>query len=537
MKRIFKLLLIVIVALGAAYYLLVDGLIKSTIEREGSTALKAQLDIGSVRFHLFPTAITLREIAATNPRAPMSNLVTADSIHADISLAQVLDRRIVIDSAELAGLRFNQPRAHSGAIDGLTPEPSTATTDGSLPGVALPDIKQLASDAKTRLQSELTQIEQSLQTINGDWSERLQHLPDQATLDSYRERAETLKKQDKVQQLVGAEQLRRDLKSDLKTLKQYDDKLRSDWQQVNALVTRARALPDAELTRALAGVGLDRSQLNNLTQALLAGQMAPLVAQVAALAGVQLPAGGDGKANTTGEPEWLILARRVDFDGELALGDSRLPFNGQLDNLTPQPAHWDLPLTFALSGAGQLNANGTLDYRKAVNGQVQLALERFPVTQLALADNPALGVALERALASARGLLTLRNGEIDLELSSQFRDAVLAVTADDSPVAQRVAELLRAVTQVDLQLRVRGRADNPQVSVTSNLDQLLANALGSEVQKQAGQLSGKLRDELQQQLAPQLEKIQAQTSSFNAVQEQLLQQRDGLQHLSGNLLK
>ncbi len=545
MKRIFQLLLIAIVALGAAYYLLVDGLIKSAIEREGSNALKAQLDIGSVSFHLFPTAITLHEVAATNPRAPMSNLVTADSIHADISLDQVFDHRVVVDLATLKGLRFNQPRSRSGAIEGLTPEPTPTASGSALPGVALPDVKQLADDAKTRVQGELSQIEQSLQQINGDWKERLQQMPSKETLDGYRERAKALKQLDTVQRLVGTEQLHRDLKADLKTLKDSESKLRGDWEQVNQLVGRARALPDAELNRLLASAGLDRAQFNNLTQALLAGKLAPIVAQVAGIAGVQLPATGAGSnsENKTGsEPEWLILARRIDLDGELELGQSRLPFTGQIDNVTPQPAVWNLPLTFAFSGASQFNASGTLDYRKAINGQMQLSLDRFPIAKLALADSRELNVALERALASARGVLALRNGEIDLELSSQFRDAVLAATAgDDSSkggsIAQRIAELLRDVHQIDLQMRVRGRPDNPQVNISSNLDQLLAGALGSEAQKQAGQLAGKLREELQQRLAPQLAEIQQQTGAFNAIQEQLLQNREALQQLSGNLLK
>ena len=541
MKRIFQLLLIVIVALVAAYYFLVDGFIKSAIEREGSNALKAQLDIGSVRFHLFPTAITLYDVAATNPRAPMSNLVSADAIHADIDLRQVLDHRIVVDRAVLNGLRFNQPRARSGAIAGLTPAPTPTASGSALPGIALPDVKQLADDAKTHLQGELGQIEQSLQQINSDWKTRLQQLPNKQTLDAYRERAKALKQLNTVQRLVGVEQLHRDLKAELDTLKDSETKLRSDWQQVNQLVGRARALPDAELTRLLASAGLDRTQFNNLTQTLLAGKLAPIVEQVAGLAGVQMPAatsdGDSAAANRASEPEWLMLARRIDLDGELQLGQSRLPFNGQIDNVTPQPAVWNLPLTFSLSGASQFTANGTLDYRQAINGQVQLALDRFPIAALALADNKELSVALERALASARGVLALRNGEIDLELSSQFRDAALTVSAGDNHIARRIAELLRDVHQLDLQMRVRGRPDSPQVRISSNLDQLLAGALGSEAQKQAAQLAGKLREELQAKLGPQLAEIQQQTSTFNAVQEQLLQHREALQQLSGNLLK
>ncbi len=490
MKRLLQLLLILIVVLIAAGYFLVDDLLKTAIEREGSNALKARLDVGGVSVHLFPTAITLRDVAATNPRAPMNSLVTAESIRADISLAQLLNRHIVVEHAVLAGLRFDQPRARSGAIPCLTPEPTATSTQ---PGIALPDVRQLAADARARAQEELTRIEQSLQQINETWESRLQALPD----------------------------------VDPQQLDEYDRLLRADWVRVNQLVASARDLPNAELSQLLASAGLDLGHFDHLTQALLASELAPLVAQITALAG-----GGDLRAANANAVGWPILARRVDLDGELALGASRLPFKGRIDNVTPQPALWDLPLTFSFSGAGQLNVNGTLDYRHAGDGQMQLVLDRFPVAKLALIDNPQLGIVLERALASARGLLTLRGGDIDFELGSQFHDAVLAVRAGDPTTdpntAQRVAELLSDVHELDLRLRVRGRPDSPQVRIDSSLDRLLADTLDGEAHKQAGQLTEKLREELQEQLAPQLARIQQQTAAFNATQERLRRQRETL---------
>ncbi len=473
MKRLLALLLITLALLVVAGLLLVDNAIESAIEREGSRALGAPLDIGSARLRLFPTALTLRDIAAANPHAPQRNMVMAESLHAEIALGQLFERRLVIDRAVLTGLRFNQPRDQAGTVVDTVPvaAPAAATAQ---PTLALPDADQLAREAANRLRGELQQIEQALRQINTSWQARLQ-------------------------QPTSSDAAQ----------------LRDDWNRVSQLVGRARALPDAELQRLLREANADRGAIEQPLQLLLADALAPLLTQLAAL--------GQGQSHGAHSDDWPMLARHVDVDGELTLGDSRLPFTGQLGNVTPQPSHWQLPLTIALSGASEFNLGGSFDHLR--NGSLQLALERFPVTGLALADQPQLTVTLARAQLSARGLLTLRGDEIDLELGCQLHDAVLEATATDA-AAQRVAELLRGVDRIDLQLRLRGRADAPQLTVRSSLDQPLAAAFADAARQQAADFAPRLSDALQRELAPQLDAIQQQTAVFNDVQARLRQQRE-----------
>jgi hypothetical protein len=477
MKRLLTLLLIALVLLAGAALLLVDDLLESAIEREGSRALQARLEIGSAHLRLFPTALTLRDIAATNPRAPQRNLATAESLYAEFTLGQLLERRLVVERAVLSGVRFDQPRQHSGAIPGVTPA-TTASTATALPALTAPDADRLAGEAAATLRTELQSIEQALREINARWQARLQ----QPAADD-------------------------------------DAQLRADWHRVSLLVGRARALPDAELQRLLAEANPGGGSIGQPTQLLLAHALAPMVAQVSALAGGERTGNGG---------DWLMLVRRVDVDGELAIGASRLPFSGQLGNVTPQPSRWNLPLTVELSGAGQLLVTGSFDYSRAVDGRLQLTLERFPVAGLPLIDHPDLQASLQRADLSARGLLVVRGGDIELELGSQFRDATLTASAG-APAAAQLARLLNGTDRIDLQLRLRGRADAPQLTVRSSLDQPLAAALADAARLQAADFAPRLRAALQQQLAPQLDTIRQQTDTFNAVQAQLQQRRDSAQ--------
>jgi hypothetical protein len=484
MKRLLQILLILIALLAAAWFLLGGRLIESVIEREASNALGARVEIDRAGLRLFPAAITLHGVQATNPRAPMRNLVTAQSISADISLGQLLDRRIVSDTATLHGLRFDQPRTESGAIPGLTPEPEPEPAPPAA-GIGLPDPQRLSAESGARIQGELERTGQAVEAIVAAWRERLAALPPQPGPDA---------------------------------LRGLEHQLQQDRARIQQQLAHARNLPETELARLLAATGLDQRQPGNLSQALLAGELAPLIAQVLALL--------DAAPGTADAAGWPLLARRVELDGELALGASRLPFHGEIRNATPQPALWEMPLTFNLDGgerAGQFHATGRFDHQGS--GDLQLALDGFNLSQLPLSRSELLGITLARGLTSAQGRLTRRGRQLDASLDAQFREAALAITAGDNPVAQRAAQLLGTVDGFDLQLRAQGRADAPQVTLRTSLDQMLDEALGQELQRQSGQLAGQLRGELERQLAPERARIAQLTAEFNALQQQLAERR------------
>src|SRR5690625_6368757 len=99
MKRWLKVLVGLLVLVALAYWLLVDRAIQWVIEREATREVKARVELERVRFHLYPTSLTLHGLQVTNPSSPMHHLVEAGRIHLQLDLAPLL-----------------QP--HEGAVDG-----------------------------------------------------------------------------------------------------------------------------------------------------------------------------------------------------------------------------------------------------------------------------------------------------------------------------------------------------------------------------------------------------------------------------------
>jgi uncharacterized protein (TIGR03545 family) len=543
MKRFGKIVLVLIIVVAVAWYFLIDVLLKSAIEREGSNALKAELNIGSVDFDLFPLGIALRDVQATNPDAPLRNLLTAERIASTFTIRQILDRQIVADDVHLEGLRFNQPRARSGAIAGLTPPPTPAAVGGGLPGLTLPDPQALLAEEKTRVQAELRQLQANLTQTRDLWRQRIQSLPDQAKVDSYRQRAQALRQGNALQRVTGTEQLRRDIKGELDAINTLRDQARTDWANAQEQLNFAKTLPQRELDRVLASAGLDSGEFSNLTQALLGGEFAPVIAQLQGLAGLPQPSTEKSSTETTGATtpvaagqEWRVLARAIALDGQFDIGSQALRFNGVIHNATPQPKFWDVATDFALQAAtdqpGKFTASGTLDQRKALSVNLRLALSDFPVQQLPLSRGDTLAIALQKAQLDVDGLLRIEGKELEFNLFGLFKQAELAITANDNPVAQTLLKALRTINQFDLNLLMTGSVDAPKVQMRSSLDQILAAAVGDQVRAQAAQLAAQMQDQLQQHVKPELDAINQLSADFQTMQQGLLDKQDALQGLA-----
>lgn len=125
MTKLLKAVGVLFVALFATYFFLVDGIIKSQLQREGSIVLQAPLEIGSVTFHLIPTSLTLRDVQFSNVRLPTHNLVQAESLSLPLSLRDLFAHKLIIDTIDIQGLRFNRPRAQAAAT---APAAGTAST-------------------------------------------------------------------------------------------------------------------------------------------------------------------------------------------------------------------------------------------------------------------------------------------------------------------------------------------------------------------------------------------------------------------------
>lgn len=109
-----RLIIIAVLLLGLTFGsapLLRWGLVAS-----GQAAIGAKVEIGDLQTSWWGGSVSIQEMAIADPRRPMSNLIEADLMQLDLDMAHLARKRLVVEHAQLEGVRFGGERQTSGAL-------------------------------------------------------------------------------------------------------------------------------------------------------------------------------------------------------------------------------------------------------------------------------------------------------------------------------------------------------------------------------------------------------------------------------------
>lgn len=549
--------LAVFAAVIVLWWLCIDSIIKATIETVGTELMGAKVELTSARLQLAPSRLTLTGLQVTDPKAPMQNLLVADRIEAAVDAMYLFERKLVADEMSVSGLQFNTERQTSGAIEGrLLSETGVFNSDnlniaGAIPGLSLPDVDQLVEQEKAKLSKQFQQIETDLKQLETKWEKRLDQLPDKEKITNYKKRINDVKKGNLFEKLAGFKSIKEDIDKDRDALKGLGDELKRDIDYVEAQIRRAADLPKQQINQLLADLGLGDNALDSLAGGVMSGQVKQWIQQ--ALSFVK-SSGDDASASTPVETVsrdrgiWIqfteqqpvpqLLIRKASLDGRLSLAGQDIRFSGQAADLTHQPEKWHKPATITVTGeSGQqthVQVNALLDHRtQPGKDHMEFGLERLPLSNYSLSDKPELKVLATSALTSAQGSLQVVGDKLELDVLGQFRDVELAVSTDKSnALTTAIIDALHSVMQFDLRLQLNGPFTNPDITVRSDLDNLLANAVRQSVKKQTVQYKAELTDKLNAQMATQLRALKQRGEYFTGAAEKLRQKESELKVLT-----
>ncbi len=95
------------VVLFLVYFLFANTIIKLVLESKLGESYGAEVNIAEFDHSLFPTTVTLKEIALTNPTKPTHNQVLVGEANADVALAPLLDDEVIVNELNLLDVQFD----------------------------------------------------------------------------------------------------------------------------------------------------------------------------------------------------------------------------------------------------------------------------------------------------------------------------------------------------------------------------------------------------------------------------------------------
>lgn len=558
---------VVVGLLALVWLLLVDMWVERAIERAGTAAVGAKVELDAADLSLMPLGLTLTRLQVTNPDEPMTNAVEIARITGALDLLELLRRKVIVDAMTVDGVRFNTPRRTSGAI-AAAPKEKAAPSEGAgglgLPSVQINDPKEILAKELDNLQS-LKLAETVRAEVQGEkdkWQQQIASLPDKAKLNDYKQRIEQLKSAGKgglggvlggVQEVTKIQQ---ELRQDLDRITKVKTGLE---QTVTSLKKRAddvARMPQEDVKRLMEKYSISGQGLANVTRVLFRGPLADYVQTAVqwhqrlepflsrptdqkAAAEVVKPLRGKGVdvrfAERAPLPEWLIRASRVSL--EIPAGT----IAGEVKNMTSEQHVLGAPLTFAfagdkLKGLGAITLDGAINRvdRAKPQDTGNLKLAAYQLDQLKLGGEQA-PISLAQGLADLDVRATLRGPLLDAAIVSNVHRARIEAgkSLAPGPVGEAIAGALADIKTFRVKADVTGTQEQFEMKVESDLDEVLKEAVGKQARAQVAKLEGQLRAAIDEKVAPQVAEIRGKLGGFDP----LIQDLAGRLNLGQDILK
>ncbi|MCA9261159.1 MAG: TIGR03545 family protein [Planctomycetales bacterium] len=534
-----------------------DPTLHWAIVASSESALGAKVDLGGVSTDLRNGVVVWEELAATNPKKPMKNLLEAKSGRLELDLNELLRKRLVVTGGEIAGIEFDTARTVSGALE-TTPEEasegpsiwdplaSAAQTQGAawLDGVG----GRLESDILDQLQSPRLAKE-----LEGRWPTQYREL--EARVDALRTQAKTIEnefrqiKVNPLRNLNRLEQLQADLAkadNDLRTLTQEIHRLPGQVEQDRNAVAAARAHDEALLRDKLQFDQIDGEELSYY---LLGDEAESNLATVVGwlryarqfMPSNQPPVEPDERGvwinfERNPRPTWLV--QRLSLTGAARLAGQTMYLEGTLADASSHPRLHPEPTELRLQAVGQSHAEAIVRVDRRGDAAIDTLHLEWPDLQI---DGRTLGSPdkLALTLPASPAALTADVEIVDEQLRGtivfaqpQVRLQPAVGCVKDARLADAVTAALARVDGFRVDVALTGTLERPDWKIDSNLGPQLATGMNGAVKAYLAQRRDLLLAKAQQEVDQRMAQL---TSQREAAQQKLLASLGDNQKLLGAL--
>jgi uncharacterized protein (TIGR03545 family) len=551
--------LVVTVSMCLIWALFVDPVIKRIIEKTGTKVVGAKVELEKADLSLFPIGLTLFGLQVTDPDEPMKNAVEIGRIAGTVDSLQLLRRKVIVYEMSVEGVRLGTQRIRSGAISKKAEKVGKEKKKDSIPGLSMmkmPDIQDILGKENLQTLQMAQSIKRDIEGGKELWTKNIAGLPGKEKIDGYRKRIEALKETKGSSKNIGdiggiigsageAQTLYKDLQADLELLQKSQKEFNTTLANFKDQLARIEKAPQEDIRRLTDKYGFSAHGLANISRYFIdpgitawvdrglywKSRIEPLVERAGEKKGnaeVVKPLRAKGRDVRFKEKEPLpdFLIRTAKVSVSIPAGD----FSGAIKNITPDQNVLGQPLLFIFSGE-KLPGVRSVRLDGAINrvspgsprDNFNLSLKGYKIQAKSVSKDSSLPLSLEKGDVDLEVKAALAKGVIDATVAAKLQGARISAGGADaqSDFGKAVSSALSGVSTVILQARITGPTDNYQTQISSNLDDILKNAVGSIIKDQVSQFENKLRAAISDKVNGPLQEAKGSLGGFEGLEKEI----------------
>jgi uncharacterized protein (TIGR03545 family) len=469
------------------YFLFANTIIKAILESKLGESYGAEVNIDEFDHSLFPTTVTLKGIALTNPTKPAYNQVFVGEANADVALAPLLKDEVIVNNLNLLEVQFDTQRAAPGEVYRV-PERSLSFDEMKAKAKeAVPSVDELLERNPLKTTAAIEQAKATYDTYGAGLKEEYEALPDKSRIDYYKTQIAQLKETDykDPQALVQAksafDKLKEEIQADRTLITRFTEKASDAKAALSASAEALKNAPKEDYALLKGVIAGDQDALSQVTYFVFGDKAAEYTEYLMAAMQIVMPLiQGEEKSEAPADiPSILVKEANVSV---LWQNES---ITSKWNNITNVHEVFGNPTTFTIEAAGDLLKSFTSSGEfwidaNGVDASQVWQLAGVNMSDVSFSANEALNAVLKSALMKTTGSMKVTDnmlsgtGEVDLQ------KLVMEATGT-SDITSAIAKALQGLNSLNMTMLLDGTLSNPGFNIKSDLDNQLAQAALSQL--------------------------------------------------------
>lgn len=516
--------LVIVGAIAAFSWLLLDTILKWSLERTLGTLNGAEVTIAEVEHQWVPLKIRMSGVQITDPAQPEYNRVAIGEIAGEMNWEQLLLGRFHFEEVVSTGIRVHTQRETPGEVYQLPDKSQLQSWFGENMQdlkLAMPSVDEIIERVDLRTPTAISEAKQSFETQKQRVETLLDKLPTKERLAQYEAQVKALSEGEistptQLQQRKDKfAQLQKQFAADKAAIEEFKEVASSAVSELKTHMKEVKEAPQHDLDRISELMQLNSKGLSEIT-AVLFGEQARRWADYMLLAYDQLmpmlqraadetavkPPRGEGIwfsfAGADAPPDFLIKKARTEF----ALGQTILDVDWE--NITHQHAQLGQPTVFRARGENNalwslLQLNGELALtEEGFDARQQWKVQGVNLVETALSQRSEFAAKLLSAVLDSEGNVALRDSQFDGSAILRLANMTIEANAENQ-WTQVIAKALESLNRLDINADIKGALMSPDFKLSSDLDRQLGQALKAAAMDAAGSELTALRQRLNSQ--------------------------------------
>jgi len=486
-KSVLKWIAGFFVVIFAVYFLFANTIIKAVLESKLGESYGAEVNIDSFDHSLFPTTVSLKGIALTNPTKPARNQVFVGDANADVELAPLLSDQVIVNNLNLLNVQFDTERASPGEVYRV-PERSLSFDEMKAKAKdAVPSVDELLERNPLKTAAAVKNARAAYDTYGEALKTDYASLPDKSRIDYYKTQIAQLQETDfkDPQALVQAksafDKLKAEMQADRALISDFTEKASKAKSVLSETASALKNAPQEDYALLKGVIAGDQEALSQVTYFVFGDKAAEYTEYLMAAMQIVMPLiQGEEKSEAPADiPSILVKEANVSV---LWQEES---ITSKWNNITNVHDVFGNPTTFTIEAAGELLKSFTSSGEFYIDGEgvdasQQWSLAGVNMANIPLSGNESLSAVLTSALMKTAGSMQITDNKLTGSGTVDLQQLVMQATGE-SDTTKVIAKALQSLSSLNMDMFLEGTLSNPDFKIKSDLDNQLANMALSEL--------------------------------------------------------